>query len=61
MDLGKDIEDSVIEEKMAAQKPNQCATLVYTVRNSLLQLMSCFTLLSYCLALHKKVPLIILA
>ena len=45
MDLGKDIEDSVIEEKMAAQKPNQCATLVYTVRNSLLQLMSCFTLL----------------
>ena len=45
MDLGKDIEDSFIEEKMAAQKPNQCATLVYTVRNSLLQLMSCFTLL----------------
>ena len=31
MDLGKDIENSVIEEKMAVQKPNQCALLIYTV------------------------------
>ncbi len=32
MELGKDIETSVIEDKIAAMKPNQCATLVYTVR-----------------------------
>ena len=32
MELGKDIEDSVIEDKISAQKPNQCATLIYTVR-----------------------------
>ena len=32
MELGKDIEDSVIEDKISAQKPNQCALLVYTVR-----------------------------
>ena len=32
MELGKDIEDSVIEDKISAQKPNQCAVLVYTVR-----------------------------
>ena len=32
MELGKDIENSVIEDKISAQKPNQCALLVYTVR-----------------------------
>ena len=31
MELGKDIEDSVIEEKIKAQKPEQCALLIYTV------------------------------
>ena len=31
MELGKDIEDSVIEEKVKAQKPGQCALLIYTV------------------------------
>ena len=31
MELGKDVEDSVIEEKMKAQKPEQCALLIYTV------------------------------
>ncbi len=32
MELGKDIENSVINDKMAAMKPNQCALLIYTVR-----------------------------
>ena len=40
MDLGKDMETSVIEQKMAAQKLNQGAVLVYTVRNSFLRLIS---------------------
>ena len=31
MELGKDMEDSVIEEKIKAQKPEQCAVLIYTV------------------------------
>ena len=31
MELGGDIETSVIEEIIQKQKPNQCATLVYTV------------------------------
>ena len=31
MELGKDMEDSVIEDKMKAQKPEQCALLIYTV------------------------------
>lgn len=31
MELGKDLEDSVIEDKIKAQKPEQCAVLVYTV------------------------------
>lgn len=31
LELGKDIEDSVIEEKIKAQKPEQCAVLIYTV------------------------------
>ena len=31
MEFGKDIEDSVIEEKIKAQKPEQCALLIYTV------------------------------
>lgn len=31
MELGRDIETSVIEDIMQKQKPNQCATLVYTV------------------------------
>jgi hypothetical protein len=31
MELGKDIEDSVIEKKIEAEKPEQCALLIYTV------------------------------
>ena len=31
MELGKDIEDSVIEDKIKAKKPEQCAVLIYTV------------------------------
>ena len=34
MKLGDDMENSVVEEKMAAQKPEQCALLVYTVSGS---------------------------
>ena len=33
MDLGKDTETSVIDDIIENQKPNQCATLVYTVRS----------------------------
>lgn len=33
MELGKDIEDSVIEKKIKDQKPEQCALLIYTVSN----------------------------
>ncbi len=32
IELGKDIETSVIEDKVAAMNPNQCALLIYTVR-----------------------------
>lgn len=32
MELGKDVEDGAIEEKIAAQRPEQCALLIYTVR-----------------------------
>ena len=31
MELGKDVDDSVIEEKIKSQRPEQCALLVYTV------------------------------
>ena len=31
LELGKDVDDSVIEEKIKAQRPEQCALLVYTV------------------------------
>ena len=31
MELGKDMEDSVIEDKIKAQKAEQCALLIYTV------------------------------
>ena len=31
MELGKDMEDSVIEDKIKAEKPEQCALLIYTV------------------------------
>ena len=34
MELGKDVETSVIEFIMQNQKPNQCASLVYTVRDT---------------------------
>lgn len=34
MELGKDIEDSVIEDKIKAQKPEQCALLIYTVSDN---------------------------
>ncbi|KAL5460257.1 hypothetical protein EMCRGX_G033688 [Ephydatia muelleri] len=30
MELGKDVDDSVIEEKIKAQRPEQCALVVYT-------------------------------
>lgn len=33
MELGKDIENSVIDGKIAALKPDQCALLIYTVRS----------------------------
>lgn len=29
--LGKDMDDSVVEDKIKCQKPEQCAMLVYTV------------------------------
>ncbi len=32
MKLGDDMEDSVVEEKIKAQRPEHCALLVYTVR-----------------------------
>ena len=32
MALGKDVEDGAIEEKIAAQRPEQCALLIYTVK-----------------------------
>ena len=35
MELGKDMEDTVIEEKIDAQKPEQCVLLVYTVSDEL--------------------------
>ncbi len=31
MDLGKDIETSVVENNIDKQKPEQCALLIYTV------------------------------
>ena len=31
LEFGKDIDDSVIEEKIKAQKPEHCAVLIYTV------------------------------
>ena len=34
MGLGKHIETSVVESVMEAQKPNQCASLVYTVSST---------------------------
>ena len=33
--MGKDMEDSVIEEIVAKQQPKQCAMLVYTVSSIL--------------------------
>ena len=32
MQYGSDIDDKVIEDKISAQKPEDCATLIYTVR-----------------------------
>ena len=34
MELGKDMEDSVIEDKIKAQRPEQCALLIYTVSDN---------------------------
>ena len=31
LELGQDMDDSVIEEKIKAQKPEHCAVLIYTV------------------------------
>ena len=30
--LGEDMEDGAVEEMIAAQRPEQCAVLIYTVR-----------------------------
>ena len=32
LEHGKDMDDSVIEEKIKAQKPEQCAVMIYTVK-----------------------------
>ena len=32
LELGKDIENSVIEDILKSQKPEECAVMVYTVR-----------------------------
>ena len=32
LELGKDMDDSVIEEKIKTQKPEQCAVMIYTVK-----------------------------
>ena len=40
MGLGKDIDNMVVEYAMQEQRPNQCASLVYTV-----SLSRCFSLL----------------
>ena len=31
MELGDDVDTSLVENKIAAQKPHQCALLIYTV------------------------------
>ena len=36
MDLGKDIEEGVIEEKMKLQRANQCAAVVFSVYQPLI-------------------------
>ncbi len=56
MELGKDIETSVIEDKVAAMKPNQCATLVYTVSN-LYQMLFLLVLRYYVVFLSSLAPL----
>ncbi len=34
MELGKEIEDSVVEEIIKSQRPEECALLIYTVRTT---------------------------
>ena len=34
LELGSDMETSEIEDRIKSQKPNQCAALVYTVRQA---------------------------
>ena len=41
MELGKDVEDGAIEEKIAAQRPEQCALLIYTVRDNVFYMYQC--------------------
>ena len=36
MSLGKDMEDSIIDDTIKKQQPNQCAMLVYTVSDILI-------------------------
>ena len=31
IELGKDLEDSAVEERLKVQAPNTCATIIYTV------------------------------
>ena len=35
LELGADMETSQVEDRMKSQTPNQCASLVYTVRHNL--------------------------
>ena len=47
MELGKDVDDNVIEEKIKAQRPEQCALLVYTVsfqQHLMIELVHCYSL-----------------
>ena len=53
MELGKDVEDSVIEEKMKAQKPEQCALLIYTVGNFIMALIQFNTFIPHYLHLQS--------
>ena len=45
MELGKDVDTSVVEYIMQMQKPNQCASIVYTVR---------YTYYCVCISLYNE-------
>lgn len=38
MELGKDIDTEVVENKIANQQPHQCALLIYTVNAAIIQI-----------------------